>query len=216
MEMTDKNEKRAIEGTIELTKDLIEAKKKFPPIVKNKSVKAGSFTYEYADLPSILNAIEGPLAERGMVLTQPLKASESGGNIISTILRHKSGAFIECSYHLPSVVKMQDAGKDITYFRRYGICTLLCIMAEDDTDGNDIDDLKKNGGAITTTFSGEKGKISKDQIKILQTKTAGYLELQKTLLIKANIKSLIDLDSSKFDTVNDWVDEKLAEMQRVG
>lgn len=96
------------------------------PFLKNK----------YADLNAVREAVIPTLNKHGIAVLQPLVTIE-GKNYVKTLLLHESGQTMES---LTEVIyaRQNDAqaqGSGITYARRYGLQSLVCIGAEDD-DGN--------------------------------------------------------------------------------
>lgn len=106
---------------------LIKAKKEMGAVKKNASNPF--FKSKYADLPSILEVVEPPLLENGLIILQPIKDGK-----VSTIITDGTTS-IESSIELGTFNKPQDLGSAITYYRRYTLQSLLGISAEDD-DGN--------------------------------------------------------------------------------
>ncbi len=111
---------------IELTKALIEARKAFKPVVKSKPGPRG----KYADFGSIIESVEVALADHGLVIVQPIE-----GEMIHTILLHVSGERLESLYPIKIYDDSQKTGSAITYGRRYALCAMLNIVADDDDDG---------------------------------------------------------------------------------
>lgn len=94
------------------------------------------FKSKYADLNSIREAVIPVLNNNGIVVLQPL-VNKEGKNFVRTVLMHESGEEIE-SFTEIVYSKQNDAqsqGSGITYARRYGLQSLVCVGAEDD-DGN--------------------------------------------------------------------------------
>lgn len=110
--------------------------------------KSGVNTYynsKYADLAAVRSAIREPLAVNDLSIVQ-LPKTVSGGVEVTTMLLHKSGQFISESLFMPLFPKVNKDGKisevdahaigsGISYARRYGLMSILCIAADDD-DGN--------------------------------------------------------------------------------
>lgn len=120
-----------------LSESLSKAKAAFGPILKNKTVKTKSFSYDYADLSSIEDTIKIPMMENGLVIMQPM-IMVGAQRVLVTILSHVSGQWIKGEIPLSSnTIEMQTMGKEITYLRRYSLCSILGITPEDDTDGNE-------------------------------------------------------------------------------
>lgn len=115
---------------------LLKAQQSFKPIHKDKTAKAGAYSYKYADLGSVLDAVRDALLANGLLLTQPPSIEAGGVTVVSTVLTHaESGESIAARLIVPQDVKAQELGSWITYARRYTLCGLLCIVAEDDDDG---------------------------------------------------------------------------------
>lgn len=102
---------------------------------KNKTAKAKTFSYNYIDLPAILDAIRKPLAENGLSIIQiPIRDNQSIG--VETTITHVSGEWIsgKLLLHVPDPTA-QAAGSAITYARRYAVSAMLGMAADDDDDG---------------------------------------------------------------------------------
>jgi hypothetical protein len=94
------------------------------------------FKSKYADLNSVREATIPILNTHGIVVLQPM-VNIDGRNFVNTILLHESGETIE-SFTEIIYTKTNDAqaqGSGITYARRYGLQSLVCVGADDD-DGN--------------------------------------------------------------------------------
>jgi len=117
----------------------------------------------YADLNSVRLAVLPVLNSNGIGVIQPIVVYE-GKNYVRTTLIHVSGEVIES---LTEIIygKINDAqaqGSGITYARRYGLQSLVCIGADDD-DGESTKepDQKEVAKIIATDFT-EKIKKTKD------------------------------------------------------
>ena len=94
----------------------------------------GSYSYTYADLSDIIDATRKPLSENGLSVAQII-SYDGAALILTTQLQHASGEWLRSTYPLPLHQRPQDQGSAITYARRYALCALLGIAAEDDDDG---------------------------------------------------------------------------------
>lgn len=115
---------------IELIKALIKAKAEFQPIEKDKLNP--HFRTKYASLDSVLDAVTPALCKHGLVIVQPLQS----GRVLNTHLYHESGEVMTSTFELPDVSDIQKIGSALTYARRYSVCALLGITADEDSDGN--------------------------------------------------------------------------------
>lgn len=98
-----------------------------------KSESNPFYKSKYAALPSILDAIQIPLEESGLVFTQ-----HPDGEYLTTLLIHfESGEFISSSYKMnPIKTDPQSIGSAITYARRYALGSILGLNIDEDDDGN--------------------------------------------------------------------------------
>lgn len=93
------------------------------------------YEYHYADLAEIIDAVRPALSKHEIAFVQVLRTN--GKNVLSTRLIHASGQYIESLYPLADVLlDAQAMGSAITYARRYSLCAILGIAAEDDDDAN--------------------------------------------------------------------------------
>lgn len=103
------------------------------------SVKKGAdnpfFRSKYADLTSIIQTVMPVLNKHGIsVLQKQETGNETTPASVITTLLHESGE--EVSSRTPIVVAKQNdpqaLGSAISYARRYGLQSLVCLPAEDD------------------------------------------------------------------------------------
>lgn len=101
------------------------------------------FKSKYADLPTILSAINEPLLNNGLVVSQ-FPEGEFG---LTTRLMHSSGEWMESTYYMkPVKTTPQDTGSAITYQRRYAIGAILNLNIDEDDDGNKASGNEKTNG----------------------------------------------------------------------
>lgn len=126
----------------EIAAALAKAQGQFTNPARNREVKvktkAGdTYTFTYATLDAIMDVVRGPLSANGLALCFSL-GNDSLGPVCSTRLIHASGQWIET--WTPILVaegaNAQGWGSALTYARRYGLCALLAITADEDDDGN--------------------------------------------------------------------------------
>ncbi len=105
--------------------------------VRSDKVPGGEYTYNYADLSSVLDAVRPSLAKNGIALVQdPIVAGDQLS--VTTRLIHSSGEWIEnvLTTGIDPNAKIQTLGSGITYLRRYALQALVGVVAEEDDDGN--------------------------------------------------------------------------------
>lgn len=127
----------------ELADALAKAQAAFPLLERTKTVRVktksgGEYTFSYAPLDAVIDAIREPLSNNGLAFVQLFEA----GHIVATRLMHTSGQWIESRIVIQpladenGVVSPQAVGSAITYARRYSLSALLGLADETDDDGN--------------------------------------------------------------------------------
>ncbi len=151
-------------------------------IKKNKKAtiqmkKGGNFSYSYADLPGVLEAITKPLSEQGLALVQGCHTRENGAVVLSTKLIHSSGQWMESSMPINANIEdIKQLGMQITYCRRYAITAVVGICADDDNE----ECLDTN-----TTKPAKPQTVSKEQV--------------------AELKSLLNGDAVRLKNMLEWL-----------
>lgn len=109
-------------------------------VKKTKKAEGKKFSYNYADIASVIEAVQIPLAQNSLALVQtPLDVRRIDGSrpeyvvTVVTELMHSSGEWIRFSTDMLCEREgAQGIGSAITYARRYALSALLMIPQEDD------------------------------------------------------------------------------------
>lgn len=110
---------------------------------ESKSGKAYEYTYKYADIADVLEAVLPVLSKHGLSVIQPTKI-ENGAIYITTRICHSSGQWFESDYPVASVNgDHQKMGGAMTYARRYALCSTVAIAADEDLDGAGAEEQPK-------------------------------------------------------------------------
>lgn len=117
---------------VAIIKALIEAKKKFKPLVKDKANPF--FKSKYADLGQVYSSVEPALNEHGFVILQPTLRWDCGVQYIHTLIQHVSGDKFDSTYDLPQGLDPQKMAAAVTYGKRVALCALLGIASQDEDD----------------------------------------------------------------------------------
>jgi hypothetical protein len=126
---------RKSDNIADLTKALVKAQAQFPEITKNKEVNTGKYKYAWADFSVIIAATREPLTKNGLAFMQSVLL-EGDKMMIETLLTHESGQWVETTTPIKIVGQDNQAiGSAQTYGKRYALCALLGIVADDDDDG---------------------------------------------------------------------------------
>jgi ERF superfamily. len=107
-------------------------------VAYNKSAKL----WKYADLNTIRDSIAEPLEAHGFFIQDFVKENTviTRLYLLATTGEYNPVGYLESQFCLASDIDPMDAGKAITYGRRYNLTVLLAIRTgeEEDTDGVDI------------------------------------------------------------------------------
>jgi len=108
----------------------------------NKDSTNPHFKSKYADLTAVRDACVPFLNKHGIAVLQPVVQLENKQYIKTTLL-HESGEEYSCLTEIMHAQNTAQAhGSGITYARRYGLQSLVCIGAEDD-DGEKASEKPK-------------------------------------------------------------------------
>ena len=176
----------------EIAKALLQAQTEMSNPVKGSTNPF--FKSKYADLNAVREAVIPTLNKYGIIVLQPMESIE-GKNYIKTVLMHESGdhleGFTEIIYAKQNDAQAQGSG--ITYARRYGLQSMVCVGADDD-DGNSA----SHPMAKPTTPPSKKEPPKKAEIDDLVKAALGEINKQKDLDgIMEVWKSFPNLQSNK-------------------
>lgn len=138
--------------------------------VKSKDGYTVLYTYTYADLADVIEAVRPGLSANGLSILSMLN-HESTRAMLETILMHESGEWVSMLYPVDLTGRPQDVGGQLTYARRYSISCMLGVASEDDDDanaaqGNNATTGKKsagNAGNRNTTTTGSSSASATDK-----------------------------------------------------
>lgn len=133
-----------MDTTGKLAEALAQAQALFKPILKDKVATVrmrkgdnagGTYTYNYADLSSVIDATKEALSKNGLAIMQPVEF-QGERLVLHTKLLHSSGEMQSSFWPLPPPhTPAQEMGSALTYARRYSMSAILGVASEDDDDG---------------------------------------------------------------------------------
>ena len=138
-----------------LIEALINFQKDFHDISLKKDKKNEHLRNAYMTLDNILNTIRPLLSKNGLVIVQSLT-----GSYLTSVLYHVSGQYIktEMPFNPMSGNKgtndLQNLGGGITYAKRYQVCAMLSISADND------DDAQSSGHITNELLRPQKKKVT--------------------------------------------------------
>lgn len=124
----------------QIAEALVKVQKALRPVIKDSVNDAfkrpGSTGSKYADLTTVWEACREVLTANNLCVVQTTDF-DGDGAWVRTMLLHTSGESIDGRFPLrPTKPDMQGMGSALTYARRYGLCALIGVVADDDDDGN--------------------------------------------------------------------------------
>lgn len=136
------------EGIGQLAAALALAQLEFLPVLKqnaNEAFMRGGKASKYADLATVIDATQKPLAKQGLVVLQmPDVSILDQSTRLTSLLVHSSGEWIKSTLTLPASGRAgfsaQSCGSAITYARRYSYSAIIGVAPEEDDDGNAASD----------------------------------------------------------------------------
>lgn len=132
----------------------------------------------YATFDQIVKVTSPLLSKHGLAVTQPIETQENGDVILTTVLLHKSGEWIESDVKLlVDKNNMQGLGSAITYARRYGFSSILGLATEADDDGN---------GAVTGKASDKQNKAPLSKFPSIPEEPKGPVMAQPSQISQLN------------------------------
>lgn len=131
--MNTEETKPAAPAVEKLAEALAAAQAAFQNPKKTKTANAGKYSYSFADLADVLDAIRQPMTSAGLSVAQTIETEPRLH--LATTLMHASGQSIVSRYPLTPMTSQQDMGSQITYARRYSLCAIVGVAAEEDRDG---------------------------------------------------------------------------------
>lgn len=126
---------------------LAAAQAEFPVIPKERSAEiemrnGGTYSYLYADMGDIIDALRPHLAANGLSVVQGV-GTKGPDNVVTTRLLHSSGQWVEDTMRLPGLrdATPQSFGSAITYAKRYAYGALLNVVIDDGDDDGALAEL---------------------------------------------------------------------------
>lgn len=103
------------------------------------------FKSKYVPLENVVEAITESASKNGLSFTQFPSSDEAGNVTVGTLVMHSSGEWIEYDPIKMKPVKNdpQSIGSAITYAKRYALSAIFGITSDQDDDGNEATQTKK-------------------------------------------------------------------------
>lgn len=111
-----------------------------PNFVTDETAQAGTRTYKYLNLATILKTIKPVFEKHGLAFSQRVTFDNTGEarqviGTVETIIFDDAEQMVACSYPFFVTGDPQQVGSAITYARRYSLYAVLGIFPDKDDDG---------------------------------------------------------------------------------
>ncbi len=160
------------------------------------------FKSKYFDINKLLEIVKPVLSNNGLVLIQPL----NGANLDTLVIDTETGESIKSSVAIPQLQDPQKMGSVITYFRRYSLCSLLALQAEDD-DANSASNGHTDPAGLAKSLEMVGKFISKEQADNIRKYLVkeGYDADGAEMCIDLGIGSIDKLPLARLEEARKWV-----------
>lgn len=164
--------------------------------------------YSYSDLPGILDMSRKSLSDNELSITH-LTKNIPNAIILRAMLLHSSGQYFFSELQIPQIQDPQALGSILTYYRRYTVCGLLNIAADEDDDGQagkDAVQSQKKSESPKAGKDAQKPANSPDPKKIDSAPAAAIaapkpedIKIKSGKMVSELKEKLSKLDLAKFD-----------------
>ncbi|MCC5621458.1 ERF family protein [Nostoc sp. CHAB 5715] len=136
--------------------------------------------------------------ERALVIIQTTEIFE-GKTVLRTHIFHESGERITSTYPLPEIADSQKFGAALTYARRYAVCAILSVTADEDNDAEGIATPKKTEQAQNNI------RLRKDNQHLLVQPTKQAVTPPSINPKDLRVKEVRTLLNYPLDLVKEWL-----------
>ena len=163
------------------------------------------FKSKFASLASVRRAVLPALLKHGIAVTQLLSNSDSGNLKCETVLFHKTGQWLSNTLVVPGKLDAHGIGSAATYARRYSLMGIVCVVGDEDDDGDAS--IPSTNNKITPDQCGQLRKI------LSEANLIGDRVYMEKLLNWLKIGSFEELPAGKFATAMNGIQEKIKREQ---
>ena len=116
----------------------VKAQAEMPRVGKGRSAKlelksGGSYSYNFADLSDVIDALRPVLSKHGLAYFQSVEPLQPNLIGVTTVVVHEAGGkFTAGPFPMPASGDARAYGSAVTYGKRYALCATFGIATEDD------------------------------------------------------------------------------------
>ena len=149
----------------EFAKALLSARQNAKPIIKNATNPF--LKNKYADLGAVIESVTDALMKEGILVMQGSRSDGAGIDVETTLLHANSGDSVVAHVYMPLKTSTpQDAAGALTYGRRYGLLSVLCMPTEDD-DGNEASGVSFDAKQEPKPLSAQAQKVVNEKTDLV-------------------------------------------------
>lgn len=189
--------------------------------VKVKTSGGDGYSFKYATLDAIIEAVKEPLATNGLAFLQIL-ANGDGKYRLVTKLVHSSGQWIASETPiLATTGKNQEFGSALTFMKRYALAAMLGVAADEDddanaADGNTVESSKERAPAMKAKLAEATKPPAMppipDPLRIRATEIADAIKAAPTADKKRRIIELNREDVAALDQIDTRYGDRLRDL----
>ena len=179
----------------EIVSALAKAQGQMKPAVFNRVNP--HFKNRYADFTSCMDAVRDPLSKNGLAISQMPSTTQDGKFVLVTLLAHISGQWMAGEFPLISAKQdSQGIGSAMTYAKRYSLCGMIGIVADEEADSDDDDGEAAAG----------RGHQARPQQQQAPVQAAPVAKVGKPEIIALN-NLIQNLDEESNRSFLDWINK---------
>lgn len=138
---------------------LVEAQTDMGNPILDSTASAGSYTYKYASLASIMRSVKAGLSKHGLGVTQGIRVEDGRMRLSTKVFGGDSWILVDERF-IPENANAQGFGSFETYMRRYALCSAFGLTGVEDDDGL----MTKEESEQARTRAVEAGRILSEAI----------------------------------------------------
>lgn len=182
---------------------------KFQSEITNIAKDSKGYGYNYTSLEKLIEHARPLLAQNNLGFIQtPTNNDNKIG--VTTRLIHTSGQYIEDTLLMDksNLAKMNDyqvAGSIITYFRRYGLSSILGIASDEDVDANIKQEQPQQQVPKQVQKQKPQPKITQEQVLELEGLLSQHGKNKSILLNYYQLNSLSEINACNYEGIKKQV-----------
>lgn len=185
----------------ELASALSKAQGKMKAAIKDSTNP--HFKSKFSSLNSVWDACREELSKNGLSIIQQIDSASENMVLVTTLL-HSSGQWMRSYLPLSNAKQTPQAlGSNLSYMRRYGLCSMVGIVSDEDDDGNEASrPVSQQKAAVPVKRIGDAQLV--DVVEWI----ADDSEWEEKILAAYKIKILSDLPEAAYNVIKSRYQER--------